>query len=517
VGFGAPRLATLAAEARRARNVAVGAEALLTGLLKAETGQRGYLLTGDISYLAPYRQAAVTLTEALAAIATLQAGRPAGDPLGIVLQQLQGAATAKRDELDATLQVFVQSGLDAAAERVREGWGKRHMDDARRLVGEAQSMAGLLADRAASEAEEVLRWGGIAIIGLLAIAFASGLRGQRIGRAREELVAARTRAIVETAPLAIAMLDSGMRFLVVNTALCQVAGRSAEALRGRPLDRMMPATLVPAVQALLRTALAQPGQPAEATIAEDAGAGRDRRSWLGMARADTAKDGPGTLVLLMQDITARRAAEAERLLLIHELNHRVKNVIATVQGLANQSWTSARGDGEAFLEVFGARLRSLAGAHGLLIDSGWRHAALTEVLRVALAPWRGPTDGLTITGPAGPSPLLGPSQVLGLALVLHELATNAAKYGALSAPGGTVSVTWRREADGAVQLTWRETGGPAVAAPPTHEGFGSFLIDRAFDNDPVPGEVRRDFTADGLVATFRFTPAPDGDAAAATP
>lgn len=502
--MGAPRIASLAGEARRVRDVAIAADALFSGLLNAETGQRGYLLTGEEAYLVPYRSAQATLAEAQAGLAALRDERPVGDRLAAVLRDLLDIASAKQAELDATLRRFGEAGHEAAVAQVRSGTGRRIMDEARRLVAQTHTITDAIAERASQHLEELLRWGGMVVVGLLAIAFGAGLRGQRIGRGREEQVAARARAMVETAPLGIAMLDARLRFLVVNDALGAAAGRPPAELRGRNAGDVLPPALAPALEGLLRSAMSQPGRLCEVDL-DGPGSSQQRRSWHCLARADRVQ--APTLILLMQDITTRRNAEAERVLMIRELNHRVKNVIATVQGLANQSWAGAGGDGELFLDMFGARLRSLAGAHGLLFDSGWRHAALSDVLRVALGPWLGQAGGgLVVSGEAVPAPYLAPSQVLSLALVLHELATNAGKYGALSVPGGTVSLDWRREGDGVVCLTWREEGGPPIAAPPDHEGFGSFLISRAFDNDVVPGEVTRDFAPGGLVATFRFTP-----------
>ncbi|MBR0650501.1 PAS domain-containing protein [Roseomonas terrae] len=506
VVIGAPRIAGLATTAQRARDAAIAADALFAGLLNAETGQRGYLLTGEDSYLAPYRDAQGTLAGAMAGLTAQSTEWPADQPVAAALRQLLDTAAAKQAELDTTIRRFAEAGRETAVEEVRSGTGKRLMDEARDLVERIHVITDVLAERSAEESEQLLRWGGMSVVALLAIAFAAGLRGQRIGREREAEVAARTRSIVETAPLGIAMLDARLCFLVVNEALGQVVGRPAEEMRGRRVTEVLPPALAPAVQGLLETALARPGAPTDATI-DGPGSPRERQSWHGIARADAEKGRAPRLVLLMQDITTRRAAEAERLLLIRELNHRVKNVIATVQGLANQSWSGAEGDGELFLDMFGARLRSLAAAHGLLFESAWQNAPLTEVLRVALAPWLGQAEGgLVVNGEAGPAPLLGTSQVLSLALVLHELATNAAKYGALSMPGGKVSLDWRHEADGVVRLTWHEEGGPLIAEPPSREGFGSFLISRAFDSDAVPGEVTREYTSGGLVATFRFTP-----------
>lgn len=514
MGLGVPRVVAVAQQAQRARDVAIAADTLLAGLLNAETGQRGFLLTGDDDYLTPYRAAQVALGDAIAGIESIVAEPDTAEPLAIVLRQLLAAARAKRAELEATLRQYVEVGPQAALETVRSGEGKRSMDEAARRVAQSHAMTDAMARRALEDADAMLRWGGLVVIGLLTIAFGAGLRGQRVGRERERLVAARTRAIVETAPLGIAMLDAEHRFLLANDAMCDMAEQPSAGLLGHRVDEAMPLPLVPAVLALLQRAVARPGLPAEATI-DGAESPRGRRSWLAMARADLARGQRATFILLMQDITTRRAAEAERVLLMHELNHRVKNVIATVQGLATQSWSGAEGDGDLFIEIFGARLRSLARAHGLLTAAGWRHAPLNDVLRVALAPWLDETAaGLTITGGAGKAPLLGPQQVLGLALVLHELATNATKYGALSVPEGTVALEWTLEDSGLVRLTWREAGGPLLSGPPQHEGFGSFLIDRAFDSDATPGEVTREFLPTGLVATFRFAPDTSAETAA---
>ncbi len=498
--IGVPRIMRLAEETRGAHDVVMAVDGLFSDLLNVETGQRGYLLTGEPAYLEPYRAAGVALTASIGAMAALRAVQAPGSPLGPLLGSLIEATEGTRRELDTTLRRHDEAGPDAALERVREGAGRRRMDQVRSLVAQIHRVADAAALRAGTAAEHLLAWGSMLVVGLLAIAFAAGLRGQRIGRARESEVAARTRAIVETAPLGIAMLDAGLRFLIVNESLAEASARPAAEHRSRRVNEVMPATIAPAVTALLQRAMAQPDAVQDAVIDTPG----HHRSWQAFARADVER---GTLILLLQDISTRRAAEAERVLLIHELNHRVKNVIATVQGIATQSWAGADGDGDLFVEMFGARLRSLARAHGLLTDAGWGHAGLAEVLRVALAPWIGPREGaVSVTGEAGATPQLSPPQVLGLALVLHELATNAVKYGALSEPDGTVAIDWRCEADGDVSLTWREAGGPPIVSPPDHEGFGSFLIGRAFGSDAAPGEVTREFLPDGLVARFRFRP-----------
>lgn len=191
------------------------------------------------------------------------------------------------------------------------------------------------------------------------------------------------------------------------------------------------------------------------------------------------------------DITARKAAEERQSLLVHELNHRVKNTLATVQSLAMQTWGGAQGSsaaGEAFLE----RLFALAGVHDLLSEAAWEGASLDEVVRRTLAPLVRDDGRFSV---AGPPVRLVPNAAVTLNMAFHELATNALKYGALSTPTGRVDIAWRTEA-GAVLIDWRETGGPAVATP-THRGFGSNLIERGLARE-LESEARFTFLPAGL-------------------
>lgn len=190
------------------------------------------------------------------------------------------------------------------------------------------------------------------------------------------------------------------------------------------------------------------------------------------------------------DVTDRVKAEAQQKLLVDELNHRVKNTLATVQAIAAQTLRTAT-EPAAFNEAFQARLMALSATHDLLTATSWRSAALTDVLHVELHPY----------GPGryrcdGPALDLAPQEALTLGLVFHELATNAAKYGALSTPSGCVAVDWSVSEDGRrLELVWRERDGPAVR-PPTRRGFGSRLIERSLGGD---GASELDFHPDGLI------------------
>jgi signal transduction histidine kinase/DNA-binding response OmpR family regulator len=210
------------------------------------------------------------------------------------------------------------------------------------------------------------------------------------------------------------------------------------------------------------------------------------------------------------DITDRKRAEEHRMLLINELNHRVKNTLATVQSVALQTF-SVHKDQEAFREAFEARLMSLSRAHDVLTQENWEGADLIEIFDRVLAPYA--------TGPerriarSGEDVRLTPKAALGLAMAFHELATNAAKYGALSRPEGRVLVDWRvvrTDGERALELVWRETGGPPVR-PPTRRGFGTRLLERGLARD-LDGEVKLAFEPPGVVCRVRASLAPLGPA-----
>lgn len=193
------------------------------------------------------------------------------------------------------------------------------------------------------------------------------------------------------------------------------------------------------------------------------------------------------------DVTERIWAERQQSLLVDELNHRVKNTLATVQAIAAQTLRTSS-DPEAFRTNFEARLFALSATHDLLTAENWRTAALRDVLMTELRP-HGPERYRL----EGPDVHLAPAQTLSLGLIIHELATNAAKYGALSQSGGRLEVDWRLDATPAGRglfLNWIETGGPPVRAP-DRRGFGSRLIERSLKGE-VGGEAALVFDPAGL-------------------
>jgi len=194
------------------------------------------------------------------------------------------------------------------------------------------------------------------------------------------------------------------------------------------------------------------------------------------------------------DITERDEAEKARELLVAELNHRVKNTLSIVQAIAVQTFKANSGSSDAW-PAFEGRLLALARAHSLLTQTNWEDASLEELAALIL---QAHGANRVRVGLNGPSISLSPKQALSIGLALHELSTNAMKYGALSNSSGRIDVTWERIDAGEprLRLSWRETGGPAVK-PPDRAGFGSFLLQRVLGED-LNGEVNVRFDPDGL-------------------
>jgi PAS domain S-box-containing protein len=216
-------------------------------------------------------------------------------------------------------------------------------------------------------------------------------------------------------------------------------------------------------------------------------------------RGQVIRSGRGKrMVGVVLDVTDRHHAfaaikdsERRQRVLINELNHRVKNTLATIQSLAVQTGKRAA-TVEEFHHNFESRLLSLASTHDALTRSGWQVASLRELVQHELKPY-GP-DRCVI---AGDDVQLAPKQALAIGMVLHELATNAAKYGALSPPSGLVQIVWTQGPDEALRLRWVEMGGPPVATP-LRKGFGSRLIHASIVGE-LGGSAEMTFEPGGLV------------------
>ncbi|MCF3641419.1 GAF domain-containing protein [Rhizobium sp. TRM95111] len=202
------------------------------------------------------------------------------------------------------------------------------------------------------------------------------------------------------------------------------------------------------------------------------------------------------------DVTESQATAERMRTLLRELNHRVKNTLAMLQSLARQTLRQTSNPAE-FMEAFAGRLQAISEGHGLLSDHEWGTIRLNELLRAQLLPYVEDYDRQIEIHKD--EVRLGPDQAIGLGLVLHELTTNARRFGALSVPRGKVVITARvAEEDGeqVLHMTWHETGGPAVR-PPRHRGFGSILIERSLDK-VLGSSVHVEFLPQGLTAVIRL-------------
>ena len=218
------------------------------------------------------------------------------------------------------------------------------------------------------------------------------------------------------------------------------------------------------------------------------------------SQAAIALDNARLFADAQREIEQRRRAEQHQQLLINELNHRVKNTLAIVQSLAQQSFTG-RNPPEVARASFDARLSALSAAHNLLTRQHWSETSLAQTIETSVSATAGTNNSRVRMD--GPDVMLAPQTAVSVAMAMHELCTNAIKYGALSNDRGTVSIAWNIEPeDGTprLRLRWSESGGPPVVTP-TRRGFGSRMIERGLSSE-LRGRVEIDFRPEGLVCTI---------------
>jgi PAS domain S-box-containing protein len=342
---------------------------------------------------------------------------------------------------------------------------------------------------------------------------ASDITERKLAEAALKTYVAEFRAIFETAAAGVTEVDLRTgRYLRVNRRFCEIVGRTeAELLAGlgpddlsHPEDRGANAAALAAASADGRHELERRYLRPDGIIV-----------WVRASAAVAARDARGRAtrtVAVVQDITERKRAEQRQALLVAELNHRVKNALATVQAVADQTLRSTGGDARQFAVDFPSRLRTLATAHDLLTQRGWEPASLGEVARVALAPWleEGGGERVFLAGAGENDAMVSPRQAQALVLALHELATNAAKHGALSQAGGCVKLSCITSDAGFLTLEWSEIGGPPITKPPVRRGFGIRMLERALPQDlGSGGSVELRFEHAGLHALIRLSSLPD--------
>jgi two-component system CheB/CheR fusion protein len=320
----------------------------------------------------------------------------------------------------------------------------------------------------------------------------------QLNRAHNDL-----RNLFESTRIAIVFLDHEL-FIRSFTPATAAMFSLIPSDRGRPLGDITSHFEHPALEAELRGVLAS-GAPVERRVSRRDGQAHYLMRLLPY-RDDVAVSG---VIVTFFDISQMVQAERQQQTLIHELNHRVRNTLAVVGAVARQ--TIARAPSLAtFQESFLGRIEALGRAYGLVAREGWGSVSLASLIRGILEPQLiGDEHRVTVDGP---ELLLGPRAAVALGMVLNELATNAIKYGALSAPEGNVAIRWqlKEQSEPRLVLQWTEAGGPPVTEPET-TGFGSRLIELEV-KDELRGEVASDFRPPGLQVGLSIPWPPRGDA-----
>ena len=315
----------------------------------------------------------------------------------------------------------------------------------------------------------------------------------------------RFRLVVEAAPSGMVMTDGEGRILMVNAVCEKLFGYERGELLGRSVDVLVPPEFRSGHPDIRARHLQ--GPPPHMVKREVVGYHKDGHTIPLEIGINPIHTWEGIRVIAtVANIAARKQAEAQRELLLAELNHRVKNTLSVVQGLAYQTF---RHSDVPARRAFEGRLLALASAHDLLTRSHWESTSLQQVANDTLQLDK--PDGQRITA-HGPLIRLNPHAALTIALALHELFTNALKYGALSREAGSIGVSWSPVEDGSkLRIEWREDGGPPVTRP-KHRGFGSLLLEQTLARD-LDGRVELSFEPSGVVCVIEMPlSAPGGPA-----
>jgi len=319
--------------------------------------------------------------------------------------------------------------------------------------------------------------------------------GLEIAEAEEAIERERSllRATVQTIPIGVLLVTANGRISLVNRKMLSLCGVDAlqsledQALLSyfRPDGTPYALSELPIVRAL------EDGETIEGEEVLHQMAGVTRHE---MINAAPVRDGAGAVIAAVSacyDVTDVRTAMKRQQILLDEINHRVKNTLATVQSIARVSLSSAT-TMEEYAEAFERRLIALAGAYNLLTENNWEGADLRTIVERTLAPFaRGGRTSLS-----GPALTLTPKLTLALSAAIQELSTNAAKYGALSVEQGRLDVSWSRQDDGRIAFIWIERDGPPVRKP-TRRGFGTRLIQDILAMDSG-WSVNLDYAPEGL-------------------
>ncbi len=337
------------------------------------------------------------------------------------------------------------------------------------------------------------------VIGVSAIARDMTERNQRERSLQDSQ--RRLNAVLNNATVAIFLMDDRQHCVYMNAAAERLTGYTLPETLGRPLRDVIHHTRSDGSHFPLEECAIDRAFPEEhQTQGEEVFVHKDGSFYPVAFTASPIQDEgsrPIGTIIEVRDIRAEKRAQEHQRVLINELNHRVKNTLATVQSIAAQTLRNAANTQEA-KEALEGRLFALSRTHDVLTRESWDGADLYDIAAQAVEPYssRG-EDRLHLNGPHVRLP---PRMALALAMAFQELATNAVKYGALSMPGGEIQITWSVDPAGAeteLHLRWEERGGPPVEAP-ARRGFGTRLIERSLAQD-LDGEVRIEFAPAGVV------------------
>jgi PAS domain S-box-containing protein len=282
-------------------------------------------------------------------------------------------------------------------------------------------------------------------------------------------------------------VDNNWRILLFNNEAAEHFNRNPEEVLGRGLWDVFPSARETALgQLFIKT------MQSRATIRSEAESVIFAGRWLAY-RLFPLGNGMG---IVFRDITDRRNAETQRDLLMTELEHRIKNTLAVVQSIADQTFRNA-GVRPQVQQAFSARLVSLGNIHAILTQRSWHSADLCDTIMSAIGPHN--SAERNVFEISGPALRLAPKAAVAFSMAIHELCTNAVKHGALSIPAGRVEIIWTVH-EMRLNWIWRELSGPSVA-PPSRTGFGSRLIERSLAAQ-LRAHVKIDYDPAGIVCTI---------------
>lgn len=316
------------------------------------------------------------------------------------------------------------------------------------------------------------------------------------------------RVLFYSPPSPYMMLDTGLRFFDMNEAYLRVTRQDRDNLLGRYVFDAFPET--PECEAVFRRAFERAlageanrlvRQPFSIPRPESQGGGLREVWWTchHMPIHDVAGNLCG-MVQKAEDVSLEVKAERMRDVITREFDHRIKNLLSVVVAIARQTASTAETPA-TFTAEFEERIQAMVRTHQMLVDTGWTTVALNDLLEAHLEPYRNTESAFVSL--SGPPVTLSSRQTQSLGMALHELATNAAKYGAFSVEQGRLDVTWSIDGDGKTcRIVWREDG-LADVAEPERVGFGSTIMERVLPAE-LNGSVTRDFSPTGLHCTIAF-------------